>query len=161
MTMGGVGLNKETFGKIIGNYFNFGFFPALIFVAPFCDSYNRKCIIGFSAICWGLCMMYTSRITVIEEMYALTVVEGFFTATVESVIYNIIGDFFDKKHRIRAYIAFTFLSLLTYPILYLVPNIIKGFGWRQAWLIIGALPTFLGLLTLLTIKDPVKPQVLA
>ena len=45
--------NEDAFGEYIGLYYNIGFFPALLFVAPIVDNFNRKCIIGFCAIIYG------------------------------------------------------------------------------------------------------------
>ncbi len=37
---------EDVFKEFIGTYYNIGYLPVLIFVAPFCDNFNRKLIIG-------------------------------------------------------------------------------------------------------------------
>lgn len=63
MTDAGIGFNSETYPKLFGEYFNYGMFPALLFVAPFADNFNWSFIIGLSAITWGLAVIYQSQIT--------------------------------------------------------------------------------------------------
>lgn len=85
---------------------------------------------------------------------------GFFGGAVEQVHYNIVGDFFEPKYRVRAYIVFTMVTLLHYPILYLIPNLIHIVKWRPAWQIIGGTTMGLGVLTLLTVREPSKQTII-
>ena len=49
--------------------------------------------------------------------------------------------------------------MLQYPAAYLVPNIITAVGWREAWIYIGGANICFGLLMLITVKEPPKPNV--
>jgi hypothetical protein len=45
---------EEVFKNFIGTYYNIGYLPVLIFVAPFCDNFNRKIIIGLCTMGVGI-----------------------------------------------------------------------------------------------------------
>lgn len=72
-----------------------GFFPGLILVAPFMGRFNRKLVVGLSSMIWGAAMFYQGYVTGINELLAMSTIQGFFSAAVEKVIYNIVGDFFE------------------------------------------------------------------
>lgn len=86
---------------------------------------------------------------------------GLFHALVEQIIFTINGDFFDPKVRQKAIIAFSFLTLFQFPALMQIQTIIHLVGWRNAYIVIGGIQIFLGLMTLLTIREPIKHNVLA
>lgn len=155
-----IGFNPDTYSSYVGTYYNLGFYPALLLVAPFMGSFNRKVVIGLSSVIWGAAMLYQGHVTRIEELYAMSTIQGFFAATVEQVAYNIVGDFFEPRYRMRAYISFTMITLLHYPIIFLIPELIHQVKWRQAWNLIGGISMGAGLMMLITVQGPGKSVVI-
>jgi MFS family permease len=112
ITSAGVGMDSETYSKYVGVYYNIGYFPALMFVAPFMTRFSRKIVIGVSAIIWGGAIALQGYATGINFLLAMATIQGFFCASVEKVIFNIVGDFFAPSNRIRAYTAFNMIGTL-------------------------------------------------
>ena len=52
----------KSYKNFIGLYFNIGYLPALVLIAPFCENYNRKCVIGFCTMGLGLALALISVI---------------------------------------------------------------------------------------------------
>jgi hypothetical protein len=51
----GLGLNSESYGVYSGFSYSITFIPMLLFAAPLVDSTNRRCVLGFCTLSWGLC----------------------------------------------------------------------------------------------------------
>lgn len=89
-----------------------------------------------------------------KHLYFSAFLQGFFTGTIEQIVYSMAGDFFELKFRVRAQIVFTMIGLLHFPFVYLISDLIHYCGWRQSWKLIGGITVCLGVLCLLTVKDP-------
>lgn len=87
-------------------------------------------------------------------LYFSSFLQGFFTGTIEQIIFNLAGDFVENKFRVRAQITYTLLGLLYNPLIFLINELIHLVGWRASWKILGLSTISLGLLMLVTVKDP-------
>lgn len=130
-------------------------------VAPFCENYNRKMIIGFSTVGYGIAQLSISFVKNPRILNVISLLMGLFQALVEQIIFTINGDFFAPNVRQKAIIAFSFLTLFQFPALMQIQPLIHLLGWRNAYAVIGGLQIFLGLLTVITIREPLKHSILA
>lgn len=124
-------------------------------VSPPLADMNKKVVIGLATTLWGAVIFAHSFATGIHVLYFLAAVMGAAQGSLEACLYSIIGDLFAPKHRIRAYVLYSFFGLAFEPMKFAIPNIITMIGWKDTWFVLGAITMFFGLLFLFTVKVPV------
>ncbi|MCW2351579.1 spinster family MFS transporter [Sphingobium sp. B12D2B] len=124
-------------------------------IARLADRWNRKMIIGIGFSFWSAMTLATGFVTNVWQMAAARFLMGAGEAAGTPPSTSLLSDIFDKKHRP---LAFSIMASGT-AISGLVFTPIAGwmghlYGWRVVYWVAGCVGLGLGLLMMLTVREP-------
>ncbi len=128
-------------------------------IARLADVYSRKTIIGIGFTFWSAMTYLTGYVSNVWQLAATRFAMGAGEAAGVPPSTSMLSDLFNKKCRPLAFSIMVsgtaFAGLVLTPIAGWVG---QHYGWRTAYFIAGAVGMFLGLLMLLTVKEPKRGQ---
>lgn len=132
----GVGRGAFAFHGTIANIVNGLFAPFAMLILR---KRNFKALVGLGVLLAGAATMLMARAHSLREFYALGALRGigcsFFSLV---VITFVIGNWFEEKHGLAVGIALSFSGLSGAVFSPLLSGLIGAFGWRNAYIAMGA-----------------------
>lgn len=145
---------SKYYGLLSGPTFSISYAVAGIFMGMLISKYNRKTLLTGACIIWSLSSIVSGTTSNFAVLFAMRFILGAFVSVTEPVGFSMIGDYFPRSLRTTAASvlgAGTYLgSAASATHLFAT----KAFGWRGAYLHAGIFGTIIGLIGLLTIRDP-------
>lgn len=145
---------SKYYGLLSGPTFSISYAVAGIFMGMLISKYNRKTLLTGACIIWSLSSIVSGTTSNFAVLFAMRFILGAFVSVTEPVGFSMIGDYFPRSLRTTAASvlgAGTYLgSAASATHLFAT----KAFGWRGAYLHAGIFGTVIGLIGLLTMKDP-------
>lgn len=128
--------------------------PMLLIAGPLVEPLNRKLVVSFTCIGWGVATVAHAYATEMWHLYVLMITMGLLQGIYGPVVYSIITDFFPPEKRTRAFFIFSLLQQLGDTLRFLTSPMIRLLGYKVAWMCCGGFGIVTGLLMLFTVIEP-------
>ena len=152
-----LGLSDSQLGFLIGLSFAIFYATLGIPIALLADRMNRRNIIGISVIIWSGMTALSGLATNFTQLALARIGVGIGEAGSTPPSHSMISDLFPLEQRAAAMGIFSSGINLGILIGFLVGGWVDQiYGWRMAFYIVGLPGVFLGLVLLLTVKEPAR-----
>jgi sugar phosphate permease len=145
---------KTYYGFISSFAFSISYSTLGVYAGVLSGRVNRKVLLGISCILWCLTSYFAGAIHSFAFFVLMRFMLGAFESACNPASYSIIADYFPPSYRSTANAIETSGSYVGGGIACLCVLLIKEFGWRAMYQIIGVSGIIMGILTLLLIKEP-------
>ncbi|ODN02815.1 Protein spinster 1 [Orchesella cincta] len=129
------------------------------------DTYNRKVLLGISVAFWSVCTLLSGFVNSYWQLLVLRFGLGLGQSGCTPYATSLISDYFAEELRGAALGVYNWGIYTGYSMSFALGNLItraniNGQGWRWVFIIAGMPGILLGLLIILTVKEPqrVKPK---
>jgi MFS family permease len=154
-----LGLSDSMMGFLSGAVFGLFYATLAIPVAMLADRSNRRNVVAASLFIWSLCTMLCGMAANTLQMALARVFVGVGEAGSTPPAQSLIADLFPPQERGRANGLFASGGSLGIVLAFSLSGLIAGhWGWRWAFILLGAPGTVLALLILLTTREPLRGQ---
>jgi MFS family permease len=148
-------LSDTELGFLTGVAFALFYVTLGIPIARWADRGNRVTIISLALGLWGVMVGLSSFVTNFLQLALVRVGAGIGEAGVMPPSYSLIGDYFPVAQRLRALSIFMSGVSLSIAISYIFAGWMNdNYGWRAAFIIVGAPGLLLAVLVKLTLGEP-------
>jgi sugar phosphate permease len=146
-------MNKY-FGLIASWMFSSSYSTLGVYAGILSGKMNRKVLLGLSCIGWCATTYLAGAVYSFPFFILMRFFLGAFESACNPASYSIIADYFPPAYRSTANAIETSGSYVGGGMACLCVLLIKQFGWRVMYQIIGAAGMLLGLLILMLVKEP-------
>ncbi len=148
-------LSDTELGFLTGIAFAFFYATLGVPIARWADRGNRVTIVSMAIGVWGLAVMSTSVVTGFFQMVLVRIAAAVGEAGCMPPSSTLITDYFSGKERTKALSVFMAgISISILVAQFLAGWVNEAYGWRAAFLFIGAPGLVMALLVRMTIREP-------
>lgn len=127
------------------------------------DAYNRKILLGLSVVFWSVCTFLSGFVNSYWQLVVLRFGLGLGQAGCTPFATSLISDYFSEQLRGAALGVYNWGIYTGYSMSFALGNLItkaniNGQGWRWVFFIAGIPGIFLGLLIMMTVKEPERSK---
>lgn len=152
-----LGLSDTMMGFLTGTVFGLFYATLAIPVAMLADRSNRRNVVAASLFIWSLCTMLCGMANNAWQMALSRIFVGVGEAGSTPPAQSLIADLFPPHERGKAVGLFGSGGSLGIVLAFTLSGLIAGhWGWRWAFIILGAPGVLLALLMWVTTKEPVR-----
>lgn len=152
-----LGLSDTMMGFLSGAVFGLFYGTLAIPVALLADRYNRRNVIAASLFLWSVCTMFCGMAANAAQMALARLCVGVGEAGSAPPAQSMIADLFPPSERGKAVGLFATGGSLGVVLAFTLSGIIAGhWGWRAAFLLLGAPGVLLALILFATTREPVR-----
>lgn len=154
-----LGVSDTMMGFLSGTVFGLFYATLAIPVAMLADRSNRRNVIAASLFIWSLCTVFCGMAANTLQLALARIFVGVGEAGSSPPAQSVIADLFPPAERGRAVGLFASGGSLGMVLAFTLSGLIAGhWGWRWAFILLGAPGILLALTLLLTTKEPVRGQ---
>ncbi|XP_030838062.1 high-affinity nitrate transporter 2.1 [Strongylocentrotus purpuratus] len=119
---------------------------------------NRRNVVGVCTICWSLTIVCTGFSQTLAEVYVWRFLLGFFEAPFNPFSMTLLVTFFGPRRRGLAMGVAASGAYLGYGSSYAFIAVVNVIGWRWTYISTGIGGALLGLISLITVKNPYSKE---
>jgi len=161
VTLGAAASLQEEFGfddAFLGVLASAPIVASLFFVIPagrWADTRNRKNMLAIVIVCWGAITLGAGAAVSLAMFTTFRILLGAATALDIPPSSSLLGDFYPRRSRTKAFGILRSLENIGLPVGVLIGSVVGGLvGWRIAFFIVAAPAFILGGLLYFTLREP-------
>ena len=148
------GINQVEYSVLAGPAFTVFFVISMLFTGMLTDRLNRKVMLSVAIIGWSISTGLHCFANSFGTLLAARLGVGLFQSAATPPAFSLMDDYFPIERRTTDNSIYVFGYGLGSGMSIITPVVIGAIGWRLAFVAIGSLGVFIGLVCLFTIKEP-------
>ncbi|VVN82176.1 spinster family MFS transporter [Pseudomonas fluorescens] len=154
-----LGVSDSMMGFLSGTVFGLFYATLAIPVAMLADRSNRRNVVAASLFIWSLCTMFCGMANNALQLALARIFVGVGEAGSTPPAQSLIADLFPPSERGKAVGLFASGGSLGMVLAFTLSGLIAGeWGWRWAFIVLGAPGIVLALLLMVSTREPVRGQ---
>lgn len=145
---------NEYYGILSGAAFTVAYSISGIFMGLLSDKFNRKKMLGVACILWSLTQCVSSQTSYLSVFFLMRIFQGILQSANNPISVTILKDYFPQKNRTRVNSLYTSGKYLGSALSSFSVLLIKYFGWRATYNLMGLSGIAIGISILLFVKNP-------
>ena len=137
-----------------GPAFSISYSVAGIFMGLLVDKVNRKTLLSIACIGWSITSLVSGSTNSFLVLCLMRFITGMCVSATEPAAFSILGDYFPKRLRTTANSVMNTATYVGSGIASLIVLIVAQYGWRSAYLGVGAISLALGVIAFVFVKEP-------
>ena len=142
------------YSLLAGAAFTVFYATASLFTGVLADTVSRKWLLGLCSVFWSLTSIGSGFSTRFWELCVMRVGLGLFSSCLNPAMFSLVADFFPPEDRTLANSVVNCGKYLGTAAQSLTIILIGAVGWRASYEIVGFLGVFIGLLTIVAVREP-------
>jgi sugar phosphate permease len=144
----------DNYSLLSGPAFSISYSIAGVFMGLLVDKVDRKTLLSIACICWGVTSLISGTTNSFLVLCLMRFITGMCVSATEPASFSILGDYFPKRLRSTANSVMNTASYLGSGLASLIVLIVAKYGWRSAYIGVGAFSMVLGIGAFLIVKEP-------
>jgi MFS family permease len=145
---------NEYYGVLSGAAFTIAYSISGIFMGLLSDRFNRKKILGIACILWSLTQCVSSQTSYLSVFFLMRFFQGILQSANNPISVTILKDYFPQKNRAKVNSLYTSGKYIGSALSSFSVLLIKYFGWRATYNLMGLSGVAIGVSILLFVKNP-------
>lgn len=146
--------SETMYALLAGPAFMFLFGTLSLFSGMISDIFNNRNILCSSCIIWSLCSMGSGWCQNFPLLFGLRIILDVCQANVAPNAYGLISNYFPPETRTSANALYALGIYLGAGLTNFSILLIDNYGWRESYVIVGAIGLVSGILSFIIIKEP-------